>query len=1048
MAELHERLQRALGASYRVERELPGGGMSHVFLATEVTLARPVVVKVLPPETAALVRSERFTREIQVAAALQHPHIVPLLTAGSGEGLAWYVMPFIEGESLATRMAREGALPVNEALKILVEVVDALAYSHSHGVVHRDIKPDNVMLSGRHAMVTDFGVAKALTAASGDRPANTTGGVAIGTPAYMAPEQATADPHVDHRADLYAVGVMAYELFTGRTPFAAHTPHSMLAAQVTAFPDPVTLYRPSLPPAVAAAVMRCLEKLPADRFQSAEELAAVLEAAITPSGGLTPVPPTSPGMVLDLGSYEPPPPEPAAVAALFLVATFVIVTTIFGATRIFGLPDWVWVGSAVLMGLGFPVVMYTSRVERKRARARGPDAYEYRPRVHHHLFTWRRALVGGAAALVVLLVAAVGYMVAREFGIGPAGTLLSSGVVGMEDRFVLADFKNTTGDEALGTSVTEALRVDLGQSRVVRILSEREVAAALTRMTLLSGMPLADSVALELARREGAKAVILGEVAPVGTGYMLTAQVVEAGTGETRAAVRSTAADDAHLLFALNDLSQQLRERIGESLRSIRASEPLEMVTTRSLPALQEYSRGSRVFISGDYDAARLHLERAIALDSTFAMAWRKLGVVFLNMGAPRSQVARATRRAFELRDRLTLLEGHLTEAFYYTNVEPDPERAILAYRAVLEIDPREITALNNLALTLNGLERFAEAEEVGRRGVAVMPTRNVLLNYSDALTAQGKWRANDSLAAVAQRVLEVPGEAPAYMLMTAAERARDYTRLDSILRALPPTAPTRGEQETREYFFSEWATATGRHTAAISSAEQLAAQKARGEDPGYALDLWLSSAWESLLFRNDPARARREIAEALQKMPLERIPPADRPYGSLGWLYARLGDQEMTRRMRREYEAAVPVEERDPGVMAEWDEREGWARGEYRQAITASRVMRTLSHCAHCGLYREAELWERLRRPDSVLAVLERAVGSMAYRDNPEDVMFYPPALKRLGELYEARGDRARARAYYERFAELWQNADPELQPQVAEVRQRIAALGPDAPR
>ena len=1049
MAELREQLQRTLGATYVVERELPGGGMSRVFLATDVQLARPVVVKVLPPEMTARVQADRFTREIQVAASLQHPHIVPLLTAGSGEGLAWYVMPFIEGESLATRVAREGALPVNEALKILVEVVDALAYSHAHGVVHRDIKPDNVMLSGRHAMVTDFGVAKAVSASSGARAPLTTGGVALGTPAYMAPEQATADPAVDHRADLYAVGVMAYELFAGRTPFTAQTPHHMLSAHVTAFPDPVTLYRPSLPPAVAAAVMRCLEKLPADRYQTAEELSSVLEAAITPSGGLTPVPLSSPGM--GFAGAEAPEvraPEPLAVAALFLFVSLTVVATVFGATRIFGLPDWVWVVSAVVMTLGFPVVMYTARVERKRARALGPTPVEYRPREHHDWFTWRRSIWGGVLALGVLAVAAIGYTAARTFGIGPAGTLLSSGVMQREDRFVLADFQNRTDDSTLGTSVTEALRVDLGQSRVVRILSEREVATGLTRMTLLSGMPLVDSIALQLARREGAKAVITGEVAPVGSGYVLTAQVVEASTGETKAAVRATAADDAHLLLALNELSAQLRERIGESLRSIRASEPLEMVTTRSLDALQHYSTGSRVFVQGDYDAARVHLEQAIADDSTFAMAWRKLGVVLFNTGAPRSQMVAAVRRAFELRDRLTPIEGHLTEAFYYDNVQPDRERTITAYQAVLQIDPLEATALNNLTLALNQMERFPEAEVVGRQGVGSVPSRVLYINLSDALTGQGKWRANDSLATQAARQLAIPGEVPAYMIMTAAERARDFGRLDSVLRSLPATAPTRSEHETRVYFTSEWAMATGRHNAALAATDALAAEKATSGDLAYALDLALGHPFETVLFGNDPALARRQVSALLAKYPLDRMSPGDRPYGTLGWIYARLGDAETVRRMRREYEAAVPADEREPGLMAEWDEREGWARGEYRQAIAANRAGRTLLHCAHCGLYREAELWDRLHNTDSVRTVLERAVTTMSFRDTPEDVTFYPPALKRLGELAEARGDRVAARGYYQRFVDLWRNADPVFQPQVADVKRRLGALGADQPR
>src|SRR2546425_1215649 len=214
MTDLLARLQTALGPTYRVERELSGGGMSRVFLARERELERQVVVKVLPPEMAAGVTADRFRREIQLAASLQHPHIVPLLAAGHADDLVYYTMPLIEGESLRAKLAHEGELPIAEAVRILRDVADALAYAHAHGVVHRDIKPDNVLISGQHAVVTDFGVAKAVSAASGESTL-TSLGVALGTPAYMAPEQAAADPHVDHRADLYAVGAMAYEMLCG-----------------------------------------------------------------------------------------------------------------------------------------------------------------------------------------------------------------------------------------------------------------------------------------------------------------------------------------------------------------------------------------------------------------------------------------------------------------------------------------------------------------------------------------------------------------------------------------------------------------------------------------------------------------------------------------------------------------------------------------------------------------------------------------------------------------------------------------------------------------
>src|SRR5712691_8139244 len=263
--------------------------MSRVFVAEETALDRKVVIKVLPPETAAQVSLERFKREILLAAKLQHPHIVPLLTAGESNGLPYFTMPFVDGESLRVRLARHGELPVNHAIRMLREIASALAYAHEHGIVHRDIKPDNVLLSGGSAMVTDFGVAKALSASSNAEHGGMTSlGVAFGTPAYMSPEQASADPSVDHRADIYSVGVLAYELLTGQPPFAGRTPQNLLAAHVTEAPEAINKRRPSLPPALAALVMRCLEKRPADRPQSASEVVHALDDITTPGGGMTP----------------------------------------------------------------------------------------------------------------------------------------------------------------------------------------------------------------------------------------------------------------------------------------------------------------------------------------------------------------------------------------------------------------------------------------------------------------------------------------------------------------------------------------------------------------------------------------------------------------------------------------------------------------------------------------------------------------------------------------------------------------------------------------
>ena len=254
MPDLREQLQSTLGTSYTFERELGGGGMARVFVATEASLGRRVVVKVLPPELAEGVSVDRFKREIQFAAQLQHAHIVPVLSAGDVNGLPYFTMPFVDGESLRARLAR-GELPMNDVVSILRDVARALDAAHAKGVIHRDIKPDNVLLSGGAAVVTDFGVAKAIASAAsvGDRETLTVRGIALGTPLYMAPEQAAADPRTDHRADIYAFGTMAYEMIAGRPPFGGRLPQQLAAAHATETPVSLAQLRPAVPAALACA---------------------------------------------------------------------------------------------------------------------------------------------------------------------------------------------------------------------------------------------------------------------------------------------------------------------------------------------------------------------------------------------------------------------------------------------------------------------------------------------------------------------------------------------------------------------------------------------------------------------------------------------------------------------------------------------------------------------------------------------------------------------------------------------------------------------------
>ena len=290
---LAEQIRDTLGPAFTVERELGGGGMSRVFVAYDQTLERRVVVKVLAPELMADVNAERFRREILVIAGLQHPHIVPVLSAGEMAGRPYLVMPFVDGESLRTRIVRSGPLRIVDVVGVLRDVARALAYAHERGIVHRDIKPDNILIHAGSAVVADFGVAKALDVARRTPGLATHGtltaaGASLGTPGYMAPEQIAADPDADYRVDIYAFGVTAYEALAGKNPFHGRAPHALLAAHLSEQPPSLTELRPDTPPALASLVMRCLEKSPDNRPQNAQQILIALDDPAVLSGELGP----------------------------------------------------------------------------------------------------------------------------------------------------------------------------------------------------------------------------------------------------------------------------------------------------------------------------------------------------------------------------------------------------------------------------------------------------------------------------------------------------------------------------------------------------------------------------------------------------------------------------------------------------------------------------------------------------------------------------------------------------------------------------------------
>jgi len=1037
MTDLRDRLQAALGSAYRIEEELGGGGMSRVFLAEETALGRKVVVKVLPPEMAAGVNIERFRREIQLAASLQHPHIVPLHAAGQAGDLFYYTMPLVEGESLRAKLAREGELPVAETVRILRDVVDALAYAHAHGVVHRDIKPDNVLISGEHAVVMDFGVAKAVSAASGEATL-TSLGVALGTPAYMAPEQAAADPHVDHRADLYAVGAMAYEMLCGRPPFSGMTPQAMLAAHVTQVPQPISGQRPAVPQALNALVMRCLEKKPADRVQRAAELLGQLQAMTTPTGGMAPTGAT----VISSGTEAAiRRGSPVRVAVVFGAGTVAVLGIVYFLMQRLGLPTWVFVGAIVLLGAGLPIMLATGLLERRRALAR-TTGFTPAPQGVARWFTWSRALWGGGLAFGALASVAAIYMGMRLLGIGAVGTLVAKGALNTRDPILLADFENRTTDTTLGTTLTEAFRVDLSQSRTVKLVDATQVSDGLARMQRPAGTAVAGPVARELAQRLGVKAIVTGQIDPVGRSYVVSASVISATDGTVLTAVRETAENDAALLGALDRLSRGLRERIGESLTSVRDAQPLDQVTTGSLEALRRYTEANRSFDRGDFETALTLFQQAVAIDTGFAMAYRKIAAVLSNLGSPTDQIVTAATRAYAHRDRLPELEAHLAAAYYHNVVDWDPTAQRADYRAALDLDPDNDVALNNLGLELARERQFAAAETLHRRAVSLNQGQSAWVNLIWDQAGQGRYA--DARATIQRLATSIPtSPAIEWGSIWLAFSERDFAsveRLSEVFLAQSHSA------SLNQYVASiDGAAAATQGRPAVFERRVQAADvfnEARGAQGAVVANaVWV--AWGDLRYRNRPAEGLNRIAQALVKHPLASLPPTDRPYALLAWYYAAAGQPAEADRLLAEYARTVPAGvRRADNVQYAARGAIAVAQGRPQEAVSLFRASWDSSGCTVCGLFELASTYDQLKQPDSALAVYRRYVDSPGLDRFADDAINLAPTYRRLGDLYAERGDRTNAALYYNKLLDLWKNADSELQPIITDVKQRLARL------
>src|ERR1051325_4615577 len=958
-------LQAALVGRYTIERELGRGGMALVYLARDLKHNRPAALHILRPEVAAALGAERFLREIEIAAQLTHPHILVLHDSGRAGEVLYYVMPYVEGETLRARLNREKQLPLDDVLQVAREVADALSYAHSHNVVHRDVKPENILFEAGHAVASDFGMPRASRAAGGDRLTET--GIAVGTPAYMSPEQASAQEPIDGRSDVYALGCVVYEMLAGAPPFTGPSAQAVLARHTLAPVPPLRTVRKAVPPAVEQAVMKALEKVPADRFQTAAQFAAALQSGATQRTPLR-------------------------------------------ARR-----RWSALGfGAALTGAAAGVLLW---------RSHGHDALE--PNLiavapfdvlDPKLAMWREGLGDGLARSLE--------------GAGPLRTVSPTVVVrrwhGRPDP----------------TSATE-----LGRYTGARL--------AVFGSLLGAG---GDSVRLAANVFDVASQRALGEM-----------EVRDAGARMDRVA-------DSAVVGILRELSRT------RPIGAVRAA-PLE---STSVPALKAFLQGDQFYRRAAWDSALARYKRAVALDSTFALAWRRMSGVLGcwrrgGAGHPLATLyglrAGAWNRGLPPRDSLLITADSLFQALYDGPADHAwREHYARLFAALTEAarrypdDPEVWFELGDAMVHHPAIGRpmMEQALEAFDRAIALDSAFGPAYIHPVELSLQlGR-------PAAARRYLAT------YLALDQADANSEGMGLVQTLLSHPVwSAEVKHRADTSSAYVLYSALWVLRHVPDSAEAEVRLARAFRGShrsgdtvSDDSLVQVWTLAA--ALAHRGHLRQAHavgkgRFDLQFAQLAALGAVPPdttrttfgawLPRPLGrftsiddvearltALPWWAGRRDTTALHAFVRR-LDSLANATRRNPelGLWAAYGAAAGRAYLALAQADTAQALARfaTLpdSVCP-CLLDRitTARLLAARQRAAEAAVLLERVERSDTW--DPAEGRWW---LER-GRVAERVGEREQALRAYEFLTALWRNADPELQPYVAEAHAALKRLGSES--
>ncbi|NNE34449.1 MAG: protein kinase [Rhodothermales bacterium] len=1024
---------------YEILEELGRGGMGVVYKARNTRLDTFVALKFLASHlTLDKVALERFVGEARAASSIDHPNICSIFDIGETEpggadsgGQRFIVMAYYGGETLKDRIAR-GRLSIPEAARIASQIADGLSAAHRKDIVHRDIKPGNIVLTeDGYVKILDFGLAKL---AGGTHL--TKSGSTLGTSSYMSPEQVRGED-AGPEADTWSLGITLYQMLTGEVPFKGDYEQAVLYAVLNEDVD-LSKLPADTPAELREFVASSLDKDPDRRLQLTAEVARDLMRIADPPAPSA-VEQTTPES--RLGWYH----DPVKLLVVFGLISAGVMGLSYAVMILAGLPDWVLVATGILLAIGLPSLLLGSMHERRQILAES-DQPSSRSGIRR-LLTVRNAVIGGFAAFAGLILFTAAFAAMRSAGIGPAASLVSAGVLSERDQLIVADFENRTADSTLSQSVTELFRIDLSQSPVIRLMQTPRIAEALERMQLPTDTTLSRELALEVAAREGAKGVVTGTLSSLADGYIITAELIASADGESYVSLREIAESRNEVVGAVDRLSANLRDQIGESLTSIRSGQPLDKVTTASIEALEKYTQSQRaVDIDNDYERGQALLEEAIRIDPEFAMAHRKLAVLLSQTAADFDRQREHARTAYQLRDRLPRIERYHATAFYFWNVELDQEQAKEAYRLLLDEKPDDEIALANYSALSIQTRQWEEAREAGLASLEVDGSWVARENSLDGILGLSRYEEADSLITDYETLNGEDVRAARWRVRIEAAQ-RNFEAVDGHLDRWLQEA----EGNDVWLWLGQWYRYSdrlvrgklGEAETALEQFQQLSEKRAVHQ---WALIAEVEQSLVDTRFGNDVPGAVKRLESVLADPRFDEIAPVNRPYSAVALAFAYAGNVLRAREVIDRFERDLPSEIVEGLPFA--DAARGaiaLADGRYRDAIESyERCYNKMGGwpVTYCGNFEVGTAYEGLGDADAALAAYLRHANERSPSLLTDDRHVLGPTYRKLGELYEARGETDKALEYYVKLAELWKDADAELQPIVDEVLRRIDQL------